>query len=275
MYKMIAIDLDGTLLNSEKKISSENKRFIKLAMDMGVKVVICSGRVYRGARMYAREIGSKDPVIACNGAVIKCADTGEILFNNPMSADDCAKVIDICRREGIYFHYYVGDTLYAEKMERSALSIWKRNKELPEEDRIDVQIADDLIKVLRDSGELPLKVIAICDDKERLAKARAEVERIGSVDVTSSGSNNFEVIKKGNNKGRALEILTERLGIKREELIAIGDNENDAPMIRYAGLGIAMGNAETFIKDMADFVTLTNEQNGVAAAIRRFITDRA
>jgi len=271
MYKMIAIDLDGTLLNSEKKISAQNKTALRHAMEKGVKIVICSGRIYAFAGKYAREVGSKEPVITCNGAVIRSTDTGEVLFSRPLSTTDCLKVIELCHEEDIYFHFYTDDTMYAEKLERSALNIWKRNMELPEEERINLQITDDAGKILKSSDKPPIKLVAISDDAGKLSRVREKAERIGSVDVTSSGSNNFEVVAKGINKGMALEFLSGKLGINRNEIIAIGDNENDAPMLRYAGMAVAMGNADKAIKDMADFVTLTNDEDGVAEAIKKLI----
>lgn len=271
MYKMIAIDLDGTLLNSEKKISDHNKKALKWAMKKGVKIVICSGRIYAFASMYSREIGSKEPVIACNGAVIKSIDTGEVLFAEPLSTTDCLKVMELCHEEDIYFHFYIDDVMYAEKLERSALSIWKRNMELPEESRIGLQIVDDAGKILKSAKKPPIKLVAISDDARKLSRVRAKVEEIHSVDVTSSGSNNFEVVAKGISKGKALEFLSGKLGINKDEIIAIGDNENDSSMLQYAGLAVAMGNAERTIKDMADFITLTNEEDGVAEAIKKFI----
>lgn len=271
VYKLIAIDLDGTLLNSKKMISLKNRENIRLAMERGVKIVVCSGRIYAGARIFARQIETKEPLVACNGAIIKDMETGEFLYSNPMNADDCLKVIDICRKYDIYFHVYIGDTMYAEKLESSALFYWEKNKQLPEDERIDVRVANNLGDVIGKTHMPVSKVVVISSNLEQLSRARRAVNCISSVDMASSNFDNFEVMNKGVSKGKAIEFLAHRFNIKREEIIAIGDNENDRSMIEYAGLGVAMGNAESFIKDMADYITLSNDQDGVAEVIRRFV----
>lgn len=271
MYKLIAIDLDGTLLNSEKRISSENKSKLQLAMDRGVKVVVCSGRVYSGARVYAREIGSNGPLIACNGAIIREMDTESFLYSNTMTIDDSLKVIDICRSEDIYFHIYIGDTLYTEKLGYSSLLYYNRNIELPEKDRIDIRVIDNIKEIIKKPENPVAKILVIDYDRDKLRNTRKIIEEIKGVQVMSSGKNNIEIVNAGVNKGKSLEILADKLGVRREQVVAIGDNENDLSMLEFAGLGIAMGNAEEYVKETANYVTLTNNENGVAHVIDKFI----
>lgn len=271
MYKLVAIDLDGTLLNSGKRISDENKNTLRLAMEKGVKIVVCSGRIFSGARIFALEIGTNGPLIACNGAIIKDLETEELLYTSTLDMEDSCKIIDICRREDIYFHAYIGDTMYTEKLDYSSLFYWERNQELPEEDRIDIQIVESMKKLLSEIPTPVAKFVVICKDNEKLLRIRKLVERIEGVTVVSSGQDNFEVVNAGVGKGAALKFLAERLGIRREETMAIGDNENDISMLEYAGLSIVMENGEPFVKELADFITVSNNENGVAYAIRKFI----
>lgn len=271
MYKLVAIDLDGTLLNSEKRISRENRDAIGRAVDKGIRVVICSGRIFAGARLFAREAGICEPLIACNGAIIKDPGTEELLFSDNLGLQDSLRVIELCRREGIYFHVYVGDTMLSEKLEHATLFYWERNRELPEKDRVDIRLVDSTSEVLKGMGSDASKIVVVSDDLERLGKVRKKAVQLPSVEVVSSNFDNFEVMNRGVSKGRALRFLGERLGIGPWEMIAIGDNENDESMLRYAGLGIAMGNAEPRIKELAADITLTNNEDGVAEALRRHV----
>lgn len=271
MYKLVAIDLDGTLLNSRKEVSEENIRTIKRVVEKGVKVVICSGRIFKAGSYYASLIGTREPVIACNGAVIKEIEGHKLIYDNPLSLGDCLRIIDICHGEKVYFHAYVQDTMYAEMLEFDALDYWKARKQIPEEYRFDIRIVDNFMTVITKDFKPVSKFVVISDDFDQLTRVRKEIESIDGVTVASSRNDNFEVYRSGVSKGNALRILSERLGIDRQQIVAIGDNENDYTMIKYAGLGIAMGNAEDIIKSMADDVTLDNDCHGVAEALKKYI----
>lgn len=271
MYKMIAIDLDGTLLNSNKEISCENRECIKLARKKGVKIIICSGRVYTGAKVFADQLSLEEPLITCNGAVIKDTKTEEILYSKLLSKEDCYKVIDILHSEDIYFHTYINDIMYAEKLDYSALHYMLKSKDLGSDYRIDVKIVEQVHEVIARSDVNPSKIVVMSSDLEALWRARNAVENIKTIEVVKSNHDNFEVLNNGVSKGRALEIISQRLCIKREEIMAIGDNENDGSMLEYAGFSVAMGNAEESIKSICDFVTLSNDENGVAQVIKKFV----
>lgn len=273
MYKLVAIDLDGTLLNSEKKVSEENRTALQLASEKDVKIVICSGRVFKGARVFARHISTNEPIIACNGALIKDMQTDDVLYANTVSKEDCHRIVDICHKENVYFHAYLGDVLYTEALKFGSAFHSKMNQRLPSEDRLEIVLADDMHEVVETNPALAYKFVAISDNAEQLAKTRSRICDIKTIDVMSSFYDNFEMVNHGVSKGNAVKFLCEKLDIKREEVIAIGDNENDLSMIQYAGVGVAMGNAESIVKDIADYITLDNDKNGVSDAIRKFILD--
>ncbi len=273
MYKLVAIDLDGTLLDSSKEISSRNKKAIASAIEKGVQIVICSGRVYSGARLYAKQVGSKDPIIACNGAIITENVDGRVIYSNYLHTEDCMKINEIFHKNDLYFHVYAGDTMYTEKLGFTSLKYFEKNKSLPKEDRVDIEIVEDMgVKLKSISGKV-LKFVAVSDNKEQLKKARYEIEQLPNVDVMSSNYDNFEVLQKGVNKGAALKKVSEYLKVLPSEMIAIGDNENDISMFKYAGLSVAMENGEDFAKDAAQYVTAANNDDGVAKAIERFILE--
>lgn len=271
MYRMIAIDLDGTLLNSNKEISCENGKYIKLALEKGIKVIICSGRIYPGAKIYAEQLSLTEPLVVCNGAVIKDAKSDEVLYTNLLSKEDCYAVIDILRSEDIYFHTYIDDVMYAEKLDYSALHYMIKSKDLGSDFRIDVKVVESVGDIIGSSKVSPAKIVVMSSNLEALARARRLVESVKTVEVVKSSNDNFEVLNFGVSKGKALEIISRKLSVKREEIMAIGDNENDCSMLKYAGFSVAMGNAEESIKDICNFVTLSNNENGVAHVIKKFV----
>lgn len=271
MYKLVAIDLDGTLLDTDKEISEVNKRAIALAIERGTKIVICSGRVYSGARLYAKQVGSKDPIIACNGAVISENLNGKVLYSNPLATEDCLRIIDIYHKHEVYYHVYAGDTMLTEKLDFTSLKYYKKNSNLPPEDKVDIEVVENMADKIRSLENKVLKFVTVSNDLCLLKLIRNEIEQISSIDVMSSYYNNIEVMNKGVSKGAALKRLSEQLNISPEEMIAIGDNENDISMLRYAGLGIAMENGEDIAKEAAQYVTADNNHDGVARAIEMFI----
>jgi Cof subfamily protein (haloacid dehalogenase superfamily) len=271
IYKLICIDLDGTLLNSKKHISSENSVAIRAAINKGVNIVLCSGRIFAGAKAYARLLDIKGPLISCNGALIKDIETEAIIYSNYMKKSDCQKIIDIFHKYKIYFHAYIDDTLYTEKLEYSSLFYWNKNKELPLNDKVDIKLVKDIRDVIIDKEMSVLKLVAISESSVVLSECRNEVSEITSVYVTSSDTKNFEVMNSGVNKGNAIRIIAEKLNISKSETIAIGDNENDLKMFHFAGIKVAMGNAEVCVKEMADYITLNNDENGVAETINKYI----
>lgn len=274
MYKLVAIDVDGTMLDSQKRISQENKEAIKNAINAGTHVVVCSGRIYAGAAVIGKEIGTKLPIITCNGARIKDMKTNDVLFNRSVPLHICEKVIDYCHEHNIYYHIYVGDIFFTERLAYTSLSFAKKNKELPEEDRMDIRIVEDMKKALREYSDDISKIVIIDEDPDILAKTRSDLEKIKEIVLMSSGADNFEMMDAQVSKGAAVKFLAEKYGILQEEVMAIGDNENDLSMLEYAGLAVAMGNGEDYVKEIADFVTLSNDESGVAYAINKFVLNK-
>ncbi len=271
MYKLVAIDLDGTLLNMNKEISDRNKQTLKRAMETGVRVVICSGRVFTGARLYAKEIDSNDPLIACNGAIITESHAGGIIYSVYMDNEICLRINSICQKHGVYYHVYAGDTMLTERLGFTSEKYFERNKLLPPEDRVDIEVVKSMEEKLKSIPGKVLKFVIVTDDAELLKRVRNDMEQLQEVDVMSSNFDNFEVMRKGVSKGAALARLTDIYGIPASQMIAIGDNENDISMFQYAGLSIAMENGEAIAKAAANCITASNDADGVAQAIEKFI----
>ena len=271
MYKLICTDMDGTLLNSEGKISERNLMAIKEAHNKGVKVTVCTGRLFTSARYFADLMEVKVPVIAANGAYIREKDKNNIIYKSVLGIKNCEIILEVLHKYGINPHFNTADIVFTEKIIHSSESYAKINKTLPKNRQIDIRVVDDWDKILDEYKEDILKCICIDDDVEKILKAKEELLKYDELEVVSSHYNNFEVMCKGVSKGRAVEILAGFYNIKKEEIMCLGDNENDISMLKYAGMGVAMGNGEDYVKKVADFVTDTNNNDGVAKAIEKFI----
>jgi len=268
-YKMLVTDMDYTLLNKEKRVSDRNREALRRAMEKGVHMVVATGRIYTSARIYAKLLGLDTPIIASNGALIK--DASKTIFRDILSQDTVREMLRLCHKYGIYCHFFTENTIYSEKLINVSLRYTEWNKYMGEEDQVKIRIVDDGEEIIEAAKSEVLKAVVFDDDDEKIQKLRDGIMETGIVSVSQSMKHNLEVMNKGVTKGNAVRILAQLYGINREEVIAIGDNENDISMIEYAGLGIAMGNAEECLKRAADHVTGDYQEDGVAEAIEKFI----
>ena len=268
-YKMLVTDMDDTLLNKEKKVSDRNREALRRAMEKGVHMVVATGRIYTSARIYAKLLGLDTPIIASNGALIK--DASKTIFRDILSQDTVREMLRLCHKYGVYCHFFTENTIYSEKLINVSLRYTEWNKYMGEEDQVRIRIVDDGEEIVEAAKSEVLKAVVFDDDDEKIQKLRDGIMETGIVSVSQSMKHNLEVMNKGVTKGNAVRILAQMYGINREEIIAIGDNENDISMIEYAGLGIAMGNAEEILKRAADHVTGDYQEDGVAEAIEKFI----
>lgn len=270
-YKLIAIDMDGTLLNSQNKISCENILAIKKAADLGVKVVLTTGRIFTSALYYAKDLNINTPIIACNGAYITEQDKSIIYFEDSMTLDAVESVINLAEKEGLYYHFYDDSRFYARKLTKTVEKYYRWNIDKKEKDRLNIRIVDEPLDVVKRENVKVFKIVFVDDDLEKMKQFKEKLLNIQGIEVSSSWWNNIEVMNKGVSKGYALNVLCEKLNIDNKNVMAIGDNENDISMLNFAGIGVAMGNGEDIIKEVADYVTDTNEENGVAKAIEKFV----
>lgn len=270
-YKLICIDMDGTLLSDIKEISDRNKEAIKKAYDKGVKIAVCTGRIFTSANYFADLLEIKTPVIASNGAYIREKDRDKVIYQQVLGYDNCKDMLDVFRKHNIYPHYYSTDTIFTEKIIHSSSFYAEVNKTLPKDRKINIVVVEDWDEIFHKYEEEIFKGVGIHEDENIIANARQELEEIGTFEVVSSFVKNFEAMNKGVSKGRAVEILADYYGLSSEEVICIGDGENDLSMIKYAGLGVAMKNANDMVKEHADYITDFNYNHGVAKVIEKFI----
>ena len=270
-YKLIAMDMDGTLLNTKKNVSERTREVLKKAENSGVKLVICTGRIFTSALSYARIVGTKAPIIASNGAYIREKDRNEIIYSKEMGKKELVKIVDMAKSFEMYPQLFTDDTIFSEKLIHVSSNYSKWNESLPENERIKISIVEDLSKVIEEYDGKILKVVISSEEVVKLGELRQMISEDMDVSIVSSYFNNIEIMNAGISKGSAVKILSEYYGIKPEEVICFGDAENDISMIKYAGLGVAMGNAADYVKQIADYVTDTNDNDGVAKAISKYV----
>lgn len=273
-YKLVCVDMDGTLLNRKKKISEETKRVLQKAHELGVHIVITTGRIFNNAAYYSNLIGVKSPVIAANGAIIREKDKDEVIYKKDLNRNICLEVLKIAQKHNVTPHYHTMENIFVgSKIHKFFVNLLIA-KPLPKEHEVTVNYIgsteqwEEMFKT--HEGDI-VKCIIVNQSVRRLKNARKDIEKIENVEVVSSNKFNIEVIAKGVSKGKAVEALVEFYGLKREEVICIGDNENDLSMIKYAGLGVAMGNSINIVKENADYITDSNDKDGVAKVIKKFI----
>ena len=272
-YKLICIDMDGTLLNDKKTISERNLRSIRLANEKGVRIAVCTGRIFTSADFFSELLGVKSPVIASNGAYIREKDRDEVVYKATLGAEKCKQLLEVFRQYDIYPHYYTSDTVFTEKLAYSAAFYEGVNKTLPKDKQVKIVLVKDWDEVFQRYERDIFKGIGVDEDIEKIQKAKTFIRDMSGFEVVSSRFDNFEVMNKGVSKGSAVKKLADYYGINSEQVICIGDSENDLSMIEFAGFGIAMGNADEAVKEAAKYITESNNCDGVAKAIEKFVLE--
>lgn len=263
MYKLVALDIDGTLLNADREISDRVKKTIYDVRKKGVKVILSSGRGYMGVKRFVEELELEELVLCLNGAAVSDASGEELVFSENVDPNVCKKVIEFCEEHNIYTILFVGKDAYVNERNHKAEFF-----EL--HDRIKVNAVG---KLSRFYNGHPTGKLLMHDEYENLKKLRDRIENElkEKINVTFSLPYFLEAYSPKTSKGLMLSKVAEYYGIKREEVIAMGDGENDLSMIEYAGMGIAMGNAVDIVKQKANFITKPNTEDGVAYALEKFI----
>lgn len=272
-YKLIAIDMDGTLLSNKHEIPEFNKEMIKKATQAGVKIAITTGRLFASARKYSDVIGVETPIISSNGAYIREKDREEVIYESNLSKKQFDEVLSVVRKYGFTVYMNTSDTVISENVVPDDHAYKLVNNELDDAWKIKFVEGRRFEETYEEFSNDILKFICIeeRENMDELMKAKEELSKFEDLEVVSSWENNFEIMPAGTSKGTAVQRLAEILGIKQEEVICIGDSENDLSMIKYAGLGVAMGNAIDIVKENADYVTDTNSNAGVGKMIAKFI----
>lgn len=268
-YKLIALDIDGTLLNSSRQLTSEVKKAIKRAKDKGIKVVLCTGRPLKGVQEYLDELNLRekgDYAATFNGALIQDTFTENPVSHLTLTYMDLIDLYNLSLKIGSRSHFYDTKKLYTFNKDVSDYTVYESyltgahlNVTSPEEISKDIDVSKFMM----------------IDHPEILDECISKIPKEYYEKYTIVRSTPFflEILNKDANKGSGISLLANKLGIKQEEVICVGDAGNDKHMIEYAGLGVAMGNATDDIKDLADYITLSNDDDGVAHVINKFMLD--
>lgn len=262
-FKLVVLDLDGTLLRPDNSISSKTQKTIAECIKRGICVTIATGRLFPSVLPFAKALNLKDPLITANGADIRNPRTNEQLFFRPIDSRTARELMAFFKDRGWYIQSYVGDNLY----------VYERNETALEYGRLTFLDPIELKEKLFTLNESPTKLLSIAKSPEEAVLIREAVQEEFGERIYAAVSNRLfvDMAHPEVSKARGVKILTEKMGIKSNEMMAIGDSENDLPLFEMAGFSVAMGNARKEIQDRADAVTSPNYDDGVAAALERYV----
>ena len=284
MVKLIAIDLDGTLLDKGKYISDKNIEAIRFAQKSGIKVVIATGRANFDAQNLFKETDINPWIIGANGATIH-DPSGELFYSIPLNQQAAGEMLNILEDESLYYEAFIdhqicapnyGKKLLFQEIDQLMSKTNHMDKSLLKLE-IEIQFGqsgftfiESFRKLLEQEKDI-YNILAISFDEEKLQKGWGKFLDIPELTIVKSGKHNFHLQHEQASKGNALEILAKQLKVDLADTAAVGDNYNDLPMLQIAGRSAAMGNADQEIKDVCDVVTLSNDKDGVAHFIHSLL----
>ena len=274
--KLVALDLDGTLFNSNGEISAKDRETLKRATEAGVAVAVATGRAYTELPIEMfYEIGVRYAITG-NGSAVYRLPNKECVLSDCLDNEVLYDILEELKTLDVYYDVYIEGRVY--RPESVTHNIRKMDMptavhELVEQSRI---VVDDLVEFIKASGKAVEKTTinfaylgnGVCLDRDNTT---AILDRYPQIEYLTGGFHNWEFTKAGVNKGSGLKFLAERIGVDVSQTMACGDSQNDYSMIVAAEVGVAMGNASAVIKEAADYISLSNNESGVAHAIEKFV----
>lgn len=263
-YRLIAIDLDDTLLRDDFTISKRNVEILKKAYDKNIKIVLASGRAIAPIKYYMEKLDIFEPAVAYNGARVIEVKSNKLIYKKEIVVDDAVPILKFAEQSGYSCIIYIDDVAYVEKW-NEAVEEYKnfaRNVLIKEVGKLSNFVRNDITKII------------IQGPHEELLQLKPKAEKIMNnkdLNVYITKPKLLEFTNKYGTKGEALKFLCSYYGISIEESVAIGDSYNDMSMIENSGLGICVRNGYNDVKQKSDYVTLSNEEDGVAHAIEKFV----
>lgn len=289
MYKLITVDLDGTLLNKYGEVSEYTKNIIKKVTDQGILVVLASGRISESVLTIAKEIGANKYYISGNGSVLYDMQKKEIIYEKYLSKEKVLELIELCEKNSIYYNIYTESSVIAKSLNYNVAFYNYENTKKSSDKKTEINIVDDVYNYIKTLNTNKFLKMTICDENKIVfSSILRKVKDIPDIDVlevshmskkkikmgtkeVSVGYYYTEVSSKNVDKWYAIEEIMKKENIAKEEVISFGDNNNDILMIKNAGLGIAMGHSNEQVKKVAKFVTQTNDEDEVAKALENII----
>lgn len=269
MYKLIATDCDGTILNSKGHLPQEIVQTFKLLNKMGIHIIVATGRSDILAKDYLDEMNINCPIIGCNGATIRNLYTNTEFFSSYIPKDVLIKVFNIAKNENISLKVFTNDTFYTNnKLFYNGgieLIVTEYTKKL------NYCLKKEFVKDIYSISNLPnvTKIVVIENDQNRLSKIKNKINlNIPEITATQSNWNCIDINSSLATKGNAVLAYANMLNIDKKDIIAFGDSENDISMLKAVGFGVAMKNASDIVKKSANYVTDTNDNFGVAQYLK-------
>ncbi|WP_053018664.1 Cof-type HAD-IIB family hydrolase [Staphylococcus haemolyticus] len=286
MIKLIATDMDGTLLNAAHEISKENVDAIKFAQSQGITVAIATGRAFYEANTPVAETDLSVPYIFLNGAEVR-DESFNIMNTSNLNHELVERIKSILDKDDVYYQIYTNRGIYTEDPTKDLdiyLDIAKQAGQEADVEKIkqgiQKRIDNGTLKVVNSyeeiediPGELIMKVLAFNPDLEKINAIGAELSAIPSLAISSSSRGNLEITHSDAQKGIALESIANQLNIDLKDVMALGDNLNDVSMLERVGYPVAVENAMPEVKAVAKYVTDTNENSGVGKAIMKLLKE--
>ena len=289
MYKLVAIDLDGTLLNSYGEVSEATKNALQKAKSQGVEIVLASGRPISSTESLAIELGVDNYLISGNGSAVFDIKNQKVIYDRFLNKEQVLKIAKLCEKNSFFYNVYTEDEVSASSLNYTVLFSYEENLKKIEEKRTHINVVQNIEKYREESGKEKFLKITVCDESQFIFNSiMKRLKMIADIDVLETAYMSKKKIKSGTedvdiqyfyteitnrnvNKWSAIEFLLEKLNINKEEVLTIGDNMNDLEMIQNAGLGIVMGNSNPKMKEIAKEIVSDNNSEGVLEAFNKFI----
>ena len=289
MYKLVAIDLDGTLLNSFGEVTENTKKALLEAKNQGVEIVLASGRPISSTKSLALELGVDNYIISGNGAVVYDIKNEQAIYDKFLTKEQVLEVADICEENSIFYNIYTEEEVITKSLSYNVLFYHKENIKKIEEKRTHINVVQDVRKYIEESGKDKFLKITVCDESRTIFNGIIrKLKEIGNIDIlnvehmsrkkfkigTEEVSIEYhytEITNENVNKWTAIEYLIEKLNIDKKDVVAIGDNINDKEMIVNSGLGIVMGNSNPLMKEIGNVIVSDNNSEGVLEAFNKYI----
>ena len=289
MYKLMAIDLDGTLLNSYGEVSKETREALLKAKNNGTEVILASGRPISSTKTLALELGIDNYLISGNGAAVYDIKKEEIIYDRFLSKEQVINIAQLCEEYSFFYNVYTEDEVITSSLNYNVLFYHKENVKKPEEKRTHINVVQNILEYIEQSGKDRFLKITVCDESKfifnSIIKKLKAIDGIDILDVEymsrkkiKSGTDDIsieyyytEITNENVNKWSAIEFLLNKLKINKEEVITVGDNVNDKEMIQNAGMGVVMGNGNPKMKEIANKVVADNNSEGVLEALKKFV----
>lgn len=270
MIKLFAFDIDGTLLDNKSKVPDSSIEALKKLDDVGIKVVLASGRVFSSVKYNQNLLNIKGPIVATNGSLISL-DGRYIYKTYPLEEDKLKQLYEFCISNRLDFHIYDDENYYTNRVNLEKIKHLEIDNDYGMNYQVDLIYKNDPISYLIENNKKAVKFQISGIDDNNLS--RNEIVKVlnndfsDSLYITSSGFSQLEIGNKNATKWSSIEEICKILGINRNEVAAIGDAHNDIPMVSNAELGFAMGNANEELKEIADIIVANNESSGVLEAV--------